>query len=53
MFLINVMGRMIIRHFRRVLFNAVHYTDVFVSITFITMLMTSITHLFNITGMCK
>ena len=49
----NVTARMIIRHFRRVILNAVHYTDVFVSIMFIIMLMMSITCLFNITGMCK
>ena len=50
-------GRMIsanfISHCRRVLLDAVHYTDTFVSDTFIAMLMTSIAGSFNVTDMCK
>ena len=33
--------------------DAVHWTDMFASVTFIAMLMTPITHLFNVADMCK
>ena len=50
-------GRMIranfISHCRRVLLDAIHYRDTFVSVTFISMLMMPITRLFNVTDMCK
>ena len=46
-------GRMIganfISHCRRVLLDAIHYRDMFVSDTFISMLMVSIARLFNVT----
>ena len=48
-------GRMIganfISHCRRVLLDAVHYRDMFVSVTFISMLMVSIACPFNVTDM--
>ena len=55
-------GRMIganfISHCRRVLLDAIHYrdmfvSDMFVSDTFISMLMVSIARSFNVTDMCK
>ena len=42
-----------ISHCRRVLLDAVHYRDMFVSDTFISMLMVSIASSFNVTDMNK
>ena len=42
-----------ISHCRRVLLDAVHHRDMFVSDTFISMLMVSIAHSFNVNDMNK
>ena len=44
-----MIGANFISHCRRVLLDAVHYRDMFVSDTFICMLMLSIAPLFNVT----
>ena len=50
----GLVGANFISHCRRVvLLDAVHYRDMFVSDTFISMLMVSIACLFNVTDMCK
>ena len=44
---------LIICHCRRVILDAVHWTETFVSITFIAMLVTPIARLFNVADMCE